>query len=50
MRTYYVNTELEDVREPFMVRVDVGDTVQDLKNKIGEQLGMNGNNLKVGLN
>ncbi|KYB28299.1 ubiquitin carboxyl-terminal hydrolase 47 [Tribolium castaneum] len=48
-RTYYVNIETEDVREPFMVRIDVGDTVGDVKNKIAEQLETNVNNIKVAI-
>ncbi|XP_044272052.1 ubiquitin carboxyl-terminal hydrolase 47 isoform X2 [Tribolium madens] len=48
-RTYFVNIETEDVREPFMVRIDDGDTVRDLKSKITEQLGVNVNNIQVAI-
>ncbi|XP_063910893.1 ubiquitin carboxyl-terminal hydrolase 47 isoform X2 [Zophobas morio] len=49
MRTYYVNVETEDVREPVLVRVDVDDTVRILKNKIADMLIMNTNNIQVAI-
>jgi ubiquitin carboxyl-terminal hydrolase 47 len=47
MRTYYVNIETEDVKEPLLVRVDVDDTVAVLKNKLASTLFMNVNSIKV---
>lgn len=47
MKVYNIILETEEVNEPRLVRVDVDDTVQILKEKIGKLLNMDPETVKV---
>lgn len=47
MKVYNIILETEEVNEPRLVRVDVDDTVQILKEKIGKLLNMDPETIKV---
>ncbi|XP_057671617.1 ubiquitin carboxyl-terminal hydrolase 47 [Diorhabda carinulata] len=47
MKVYPIILETEEINEPKIVRVDVNDTVHDLKQKIGPLLNINPSKVKV---